>query len=131
MVNELEDNEVKQEEDKTIVGIDSQGNGLPHYVIAERLVSLDCTYIMEDGAHKDVEYLADKLSYGWRGYHRMSPGELWTEYKEHEENFLEYYEKGLLICDVSQDDPLNTSEDTDSQAGPSNGQRQENSTISN
>ena len=49
MVNELEDNEVKQEEDKTIVGIDSQGNGLTHYVIAERLVSLDCTYIMEDG----------------------------------------------------------------------------------
>ena len=53
-----------------------------------------------------MEYLADKLSYGWRGYHRMSPGELWTEYKEHEEAFLEYHEKGLLICGLSESDPL-------------------------
>ena len=110
MVNELKDNEVKQEEDKTIVGIDSQGNGLTHYVIAERLVSLDCTFIMEDGAHKDVEYLADKLSDGWRGYHRMSPGELWSEYKEQEESFYEYYEKNLLICGLAEADPLNTLE---------------------
>lgn len=106
MANELKDNEVKQEEDQTVVGIDSQGNGLTHYVIAERLVALDSTYIIEDGAHKDVEYLADKLSYGWRGYHRMSPGELWTEYKEQEESFLEYHEKGLLICGLSESDPL-------------------------
>ena len=106
MANELKNNEFKQEEDQTVVGIDSQGNGLTHYVIAERLVALDCTYIIEDGAHKDVEYLADKLSNGWRGYHRMSPGELWTEYKEQEEQFLEYHAKGLLICGVSEEDPI-------------------------
>ena len=36
----------------------------------------------------------------------MSPGELWTEYKEQEESFYEYYEKGLLICGFADDDPL-------------------------
>ena len=106
MANELENNEFKQEEDQTVVGIDSQGTALTHYVIAERLVALDCTNIIEDGNHKDVEYLADKLSNGWRGYHRMSPGELWTEYKEQEESFLEYQSKGLLICGLSESDPL-------------------------
>ena len=102
--------EFKQQEDETIVGEDTRGMSLTHYVIAERLVALDCTYIIEDGAHKDVEYLADKLSDGWRGYHRMSPGELWSEYKEQEESFYEYYEKNLLICGLAEADPLNTLE---------------------
>ena len=111
MVNELADNEVKQAEDQTVVGIDTRGQALTHYVIAERLVALDCTYIIEDGhRYDDVEYLADKLSNGWRGYHRMSPGELWTEYCEHEEAFYEYYEKDLLICGLAEADPLNTLE---------------------
>ena len=100
-------NEFKQEEDQTIVGEDRQGLALTHYVIAERLVALDCTYIIEDGAHRDVEYLADKLGDGWRGYHRMSPGELWSEWCEHEENFYEYWNKCLLICGLAEDDPLN------------------------
>ena len=101
--------EFKQMEDRTVVGIDTRGQALTHYVIAERLVALDCTYIIEDGSrHRDVEYLADKLSDGWRGYHRMSPGELWTEYKEQEDAFYEYYEKDLLICGLAEDDPLNT-----------------------
>ena len=107
MANELKNNEFKQEEDQTVVGTDSQGTALTHYVIAERLVALDCTYIIEDGhQYGDVEYLADKLSNGWRGYHRMTSGELWAEYKEHEEAFLEYYEKGMLICGLSESDPL-------------------------
>ena len=98
--------DMKKFEDEAIVGEDTRGMSLTHYQLAERLVALDCTYIIEDGAHRDVEYLADKLSDGWRGYHRMSPGELWTEYKEQEEGFYEYYEKGLLICGFAEDDPL-------------------------
>ena len=98
--------DMKKFEDEAVVGEDTRGMSLTHYQIAERLVALDCTYIIEDGAHKDVEYLADKLSDGWRGYHRMSPGELWTEYKEQEESFYEYYEKGLLICGFAENDPL-------------------------
>ena len=80
MANELENTEFKQQEDDAVVGEDTRGLSLTHYVIAERLVALDCTYIIEDGhRYDDVEYLADKLSNGWRGYHSMSPGELWTD----------------------------------------------------
>ena len=100
-------NEFKQAEDQTVVGIDTRGQALTHYVIAERLVALDCTYIIDDGSrYDDVEYLADKLSNGWRGYHRMSPGELWTEYKEIEESFLELYDTNELVVGLKDDDPL-------------------------
>ena len=37
MANELKNNEFKCEEDSTVVGTDSQGHALTHYVIAERL----------------------------------------------------------------------------------------------
>ncbi len=119
--------EFKQQEDETIVGEDTRGMSLTHYVIAERLVALDCTYIIEDGAHKDVEYLADKLSDGWRGYHRMSPGELWSEYKEQEESFYEYYEKNLLICGLAEEDPLNTLEEDENGEVASYGKQKESS----
>lgn len=111
MANELKNTEFKKQEDDSVVGEDTRGLSLTHYVIAERLVALDCTYIIEDGyRYDDVEYLADKLSNGWRGYHQMTAGELWSEYCEHEEAFYEYYEKDLLICGLAEADPLNTLE---------------------
>ena len=97
----------KQIEDDSIVGTDTQGNELTHYVIAERLVALDCTIIVDDAVkYKDLEYLADKLSDGWRGYHRMSPGELWSEYKEMETEFFDHYDADSLLCDLADADPL-------------------------
>ena len=100
----------KQIEDDSIVGTDSRGNELSHYVIAERLVALDCTIIVDDAVkYKDLEYLAEKLSDGWRGYHRMSPGELWSEYKEMEGQFLKHYNEDSLLCGLAEADPLATS----------------------
>jgi|TARA_B110001452_G_scaffold55480_1_gene42838 hypothetical protein len=100
----------KQIEDDSIVGTDTQGNELTHYVIAERLVALDCTIIIDDAVkYKDLEYLADKLSDGWRGYHRMSPGELWSEYKEMETQFFDHYDAGSLLCGLAEADPLTSS----------------------
>lgn len=97
----------KQIEDDSIVGTDSRGNELSHYVIAERLVALDCTIIVDDAVkYKDLEYLADKLSDGWRGYHRMSPGELWSEYKEMETEFFDHLDADSLLCDLAEADPL-------------------------
>ena len=102
--------DMKQIEDDSIVGTDTQGNELTHYVIAERLVALDCTIIIDDAVkYKDLEYLADKLSDGWRGYHRMSPGELWSEYKEMEGQFLKHYNEDSLLCGLAEADPLATS----------------------
>lgn len=97
----------KQIEDDSIVGTDSRGNELSHYVIAERLVALDCTIIVDDAVkYKDLEYLAEKLSDGWRGYHRMSPGELWSEYKEMETEFFDHLDAESLLCDLAEADPL-------------------------
>lgn len=102
--------DMKQIEDDSIVGTDSQGNELTHYVIAERLVALDCTIIIDDAVkYKDLEYLADKLSDGWRGYHRMSPGELWSEYKEMETQFFDHLDAGSLLCGLAEADPLASS----------------------
>ena len=36
----------------------------------------------------------------------MSPGELWTEYKEVEEMFLEYYDTDGLVVGLKENDPL-------------------------
>lgn len=97
----------KQIEDDSIVGTDSRGNELSHYVIAERLVALDCTIIVDDAVkYKDLEYLAEKLSDGWRGYHRMSPGELWSEYKEMETEFFDHLDADSLLCNLAEADPL-------------------------
>ena len=94
-------------EDKDIViGTDTRGDVLTQSIIAERLVAYDLTDMMRCAGHGDYEYIADKLSDGWRGYHRMSPGELWTEYKEIEESFLEAYDTDSLVVGLKADDPL-------------------------
>ena len=94
-------------EDKDIViGEDSRGDLLTQSIIAERLVAYDLTDMMRCAAHGDFEYIADKLSDGWRGYHNMSPGELWTEYKEIEEMFLELYDTDSLVVGLKENDPL-------------------------
>lgn len=94
------------EDNAIVIGVDSRGDTLTSSVIAERLVAYDLTEMMRCAAHGDFEYIADKLSDGWRGYHRMSPGELWTEYKEIEESFLELYDTNELVVGLKTDDPL-------------------------
>jgi len=94
------------EDNAIVIGTDSRGDTLTSSVIAERLVAYDLTEMMRSAAHGDFEYIADKLSDGWRGYHRMSPGELWTEYKEIEESFLELYDTNELVVGLKEDDPL-------------------------
>lgn len=97
------------EDNAIVIGVDSRGDTLTSSVIAERLVAYDLTEMMRCAAHGDFEYIADKLSDGWRGYHRMSPGELWTEYKEIEESFLELYDTNELVVGLKTDDPLERS----------------------
>ena len=94
------------EDSEIVIGTDTQGHVLTQSIIAERLVAYDLTEMMRSAAHGDFEYIGDKLSDGWRGYDRMSPGELWTEYKEVEESFLEYYETDGLVVGLKEEDPL-------------------------
>ena len=94
------------EDSEIVIGTDTQGHVLTQSIIAERLVAYDLTEMMRCAAHGDFEYIGDKLSDGWRGYDRMSPGELWTEYKEVEESFLEYWDTESLVVGLKEDDPL-------------------------
>lgn len=63
------------------------GEGLSHSVIADRLAQVDAWKIQSDAGLGDYEYLANLLESGFRGYHNMSPGELWTEWKAQEERW--------------------------------------------
>ena len=94
------------EDSEIVIGTDTRGDSLTQSIIAERLVAYDLTEMMRCAAHGDFEYIGDKLSDGWRGYDRMSTGELWTEYKEVEESFLEYYETDGLVVGLKEEDPL-------------------------
>ena len=94
------------EDSEIVIGKDTRGAVLTQSIIAERLVAYDLTDMMRCADAGDFEYIADKLSDGWRGYYRMSPGELWTEYKEVEESFLEYFDSDRLVVGLKSDDPL-------------------------
>jgi len=94
------------EDSEIVIGTDTRGAVLTQSIIAERLVAYDLTDMMRCADAGDFEYIADKLSDGWRGYHRMSPGELWTEYKEIEESFLDYFDSDRLVVGLKTDDPL-------------------------
>ena len=95
------------EDSEIVIGTDTRGDVLTQSIIAERLVAYDLTDMMRCADGGDFEYIADKLSDGWRGYHRMSPGELWSEYKEVEASFLEYFDADRLVIGLKTDDPLN------------------------
>ena len=93
--------------DDIVIGTDSKGHTLTQSIIAERLVAYDLTEMMTSAGHGDFEYIADKLTDGFRGYSRMSPGELWSEYKEIEESFLEHCDRESLVVGLKSEDPLN------------------------
>ena len=92
----IDDGFVKEEE--IIVGTDSRGFELSSFVLAERLTQLDCYDIIADAKYKDYQYVGEVLGRGFRGYHNMSPGELWTEFKEKEDQFYELFDLEDLPC---------------------------------
>ena len=94
-------------EQSTIVGEDSRSLQLSHNVLAERLLQVEYYRIQEDireGHNSDT--LIYILEGGFRGYHKMSSGELWAEWKEVEEKFYHLYETKTLPWEVDEEDPL-------------------------
>jgi len=95
-----------QYEDNYIVGEDSRALQLTHYVLAERLVCVEAAGILSDSNNGDFMALTDILENGFRGYHKMSAGELWSEWKEVEDRFYRLYEDGELLYGLCDEDPL-------------------------
>ena len=94
-------------EAETVVGQDGRGLNLTHYVLAERLLQVEFTNIKkdlnEDGQSDTLCYI---LKGGFRGFHKQSSGELWSEWKEVEEKFYRLYEDDELPWSVYEEDPL-------------------------
>lgn len=99
--------EFKQAEDQSIVGEDSRSLELTHYVLAERLMQVEYWNIQDSILKGSVDdSLVYMLEGGFRGFHSMTGGELWSEWQEQEERFYELYESGSLPWELFEDDPL-------------------------
>jgi len=96
----------RKEEQNAIVGEDSRALQLTHYVLAERLVCLEVAEILSDSNNGDFMVITEMLENGFRGYHKMTSGELWAEWKEQEDRFYRLYEDGELPYGLCDEDPL-------------------------
>mgnify|MGYP000859813394 CR=1 FL=1 len=89
-----------------VVGTDSRGNQLSHYVLAERILQVEYHVIHDEATNGgNSETLIYILEGGFRGFHNMSPGELWSEWKTKEEQFWTLLDAGQLPWDLLEDDP--------------------------
>ena len=89
-----------------IVGKDSRGFECSSSVLAERLTQVEVAMILEDHNSRDYSVIAEYLGKGFRGYHNMSPGELYSHFKEQEETFWRLFDDGELPY-TEEDDPAN------------------------
>ena len=99
-------------EQNAIVGEDSRSLNLTHYVLAERLIQVEYANIMEDTqggtASNTLIYI---LEGGFRGYHKMTSGELWSEWKDGaEDKWYQLYEDNGLHWEPYDEDPIHTLE---------------------
>ena len=94
-------------EQSAIVGEDSRSLSLTHYVLAERMMLLEYhtikTEINESPSSDTLIYI---LEGGFRGFHKMTGGELWSEWKDLEDKFYRLYEDGELPYELYDEDPL-------------------------
>lgn len=106
MAEQTTTSDFRDDEQNAIVGEDSRSLELTHRVLAERLVCLEVAEILKDSQNGDFMVITEILENGFRGYHKMSSGELWSEWKEVEERFYGLYEAGALPYAVCDEDPL-------------------------
>lgn len=88
-------------QNELVVGADTEGRELTHGVLADRLVALD-TLVLQ--THSDL--LRAILESGFRGYHNMSPGELWSEWQSRADEFEQLRTQGQLDNYLAPEDPL-------------------------
>ena len=107
MADNLPDN-LSDVEDEYIVGEDSRAMQLTHYVLAERLLQVEYAEIMrQHREEKDSQSLIYILEGGFRGFHKMTAGELWSEWKDGaEDKWYELYQDNELPWEAYEDDPI-------------------------
>ena len=100
----VDDGFVNQSE--LIVGTDSRGCELTHYVLAERIVLDDVRLTMRAASVEDYDFISTRFGEGHRGYHNMSPGELWAEWGDIEDGWLGAWDDGELPYEPIEEDPI-------------------------
>ena len=111
-------------EQQAIVGEDSRGLQLTHYVLAERLIQVEYANIADSiRTGMTDDNLIYILEGGFRGFHKFTSGELWAEWKEVEEKFYHLYETNGLPWEVYDEDPLVALEEDENGEVKTYGQR--------
>ena len=89
-----------------IIGTDSRGCELTHYVLAERIVLDDVRLTMKAAEVQDYDFISTRFAEGHRGYHNMSPGELWAEWGDIEDSWWGAWDDGELPYEPIEEDPI-------------------------
>ena len=93
--------------DDIVVGTDLRGHSVSHSVLAERVMQTEYHLIrLETQDRTPSETLLYILEGGFRGFHNMSSGELWSEWNTKQELFWELYDANRLPWDLYAFDPL-------------------------
>ena len=96
-----------------VVGRDRQGNELTHSALAERLMQVEAHRIQQSITEdNDYTVLAYILEGGFRGYHKFSAGELWSEWTDVEDRWISLFEDSELPWEIHNEDPLALKKET-------------------
>ena len=85
---------------------DNRAMKLTPYVMAERCLQVEIANIRLEGQEGDYSTLTYILEGGFRGFHKMSSGELWSEWKDGAEaKWFEMYDDKSLPWATYDEDP--------------------------
>lgn len=112
-------------EQSAIVGEDSRSLSLTHYVLAERLLQVEyasiAKEIREEASSETLTYI---LEGGFRGFHKYTSGELWSEWKDGaEDKWYQLYEDDALPWEAYDEDPIHSLEEDENGEVKTYGQR--------
>lgn len=104
----MTDLDFKTTEDTTVVGVDSRGHELTHFVLAERLLQVEYATVRDEILeHRASATLTRILKDGSRGFHTYTGGEQWSAWRDGAEaKFYALYDADGLPWDLFDDDPL-------------------------
>ena len=101
----------REQEVNAVIGQDSRGLDLTHYVLAERIIQDDIRLMLKAHAVGDYAFISLRFGQGHRGYHNMTSGELWSEWGDIEESWYGAYEDGELPYAPVEEDPIHILEE--------------------
>ena len=101
----------REQEVNAVIGQDSRGLDLTHYVLAERIIQDDIRLMLKGHEARDYDFISNRFGSGFRGYHNMTGGELWAEWQEIEDTWYSAYENDELPYAPVEEDPIHRLEE--------------------